>query len=144
MEIEFAVNGRPWRIRRVIGVSLFVVFVIAMVAGYLSWRRGVVIAELSIRNVPVFCIRQIPTAPPGLNDGYSYRCEVWSGSILSNAATYRWDSYTARSASIAINDHDANNHQDDAVEFNLDGHRITCTPLHAALGWGDVAWKSGN
>jgi hypothetical protein len=141
MEIEFAVNGRTWRVRRVMSVSLFVVFVIALVAGYLSWRRGMLIAELSHQEYSVFYIRQIPMRPPGLNDGYAYRCEVWSQGILMKAATYRWDSFTASSASIALDYQDPRNPRDDAVVFNIGEIRIKCTPY---FPWDHSEWTSAS
>ena len=61
---------------------------------YTSWAGGSVIASAPGDGGYTFRVRQIPLRPPGLNDGYAYRCEVWRGRVLVQASTYTQDSWT--------------------------------------------------
>ena len=83
---------------------------------YSVWAGGSVICNAA-EGPHTFKIRQIPLKPPGLNDGYAYRCEVWSGSILVQAMTYTQDSWTASHVSITQNE--------GRVVFHLDGYNIS-------------------
>jgi hypothetical protein len=83
---------------------------------YTSWAGGSVIYTVPGHGRHTLKIRQIPLQPPGLNDGYAYRCEVWAGAILVQASTYTQDSWTATRVSIT--------QSAGKVVFHLDGYDI--------------------
>lgn len=126
-----AVNVAPFNLRRnriAIVLCLGTICVVLALLKYYSWKRGRVVATLTHSGY-TFCIREIPLQLPGLNDGYTYRCEVWSKGILTKASTDRWDSYIAFKTSIAVSSSGAVPGMIDTVTFDLDGHKISCRPF---------------
>jgi hypothetical protein len=101
------------------------VCVLGVAALYCYWARGSVVLSLThvsgdFPHTYTFRIREIPVDPPGLNDGYSYRCEIWVRGILMKASTHRWDSFEARTTSISVC-------PDNSVVFHIDDHDISCS-----------------
>jgi hypothetical protein len=114
-------------------VAVAVCIIAGLFLWYAIWARGRVVASLRIQEdlklrPMTYRIREIPTEPPGHNDGFLSRCEVWQAEVLSEAASYRWDSFTARSTSIAQG-------QRGAVQFQIGGHEISYTPGGNKTTW---------
>lgn len=99
---------------------------------YASWAGGSVIASAPGEGGYTFRVRQIPLRPPGLNDGYAYRCEVWLGRVLVQASTYTQDSWTARRVSITPG---ANQ-----VTFHVESYDIVCRSFGISA---DGVWSGG-
>lgn len=99
---------------------------------YVSWAGGYVIYSVSGDGGYTFRIRQIPLQPPGLNDGYAYRCEVWRNRILVQASTYAQDSWTARNVSITPGA--------DQVVFHIESYNIVCRSIGISAGG---VWSGG-
>ena len=102
-----------------------IVLAVALVLGgsswaYREWFGGWVIAHAEGEGRYSFKIRKVPLSPPGVNDGYVYRCEVWSGDVLVRASAYTEDSWIARRVSITPGQ--------TQVVFQLDDYHITCRP----------------
>jgi hypothetical protein len=99
---------------------------------YRSWAGGSVISSVPGEGGYTFRIRQIPLQPPGLNDGYAYRCEVWRGRTLVQASTYTQDSWTARNVSITPGR--------DQVVFHVESYSIVCRSIGISA---DAVWSGG-
>ena len=114
-----------------IAASVVLALVISSWA-YSSWAGGSVISSVPGDGGYTFKVRQIPRQPPGLNDGYAYRCEVWLGRILVQASTYTQDSWIARTVSITPS---ANQ-----VVFHVESYNIVCRPFGISA---DGVWSGG-
>ena len=99
---------------------------------YTAWAGGSVVASIPGDGGYVFSVRQIPLRPPGLNDGYAYRCEVWLGRILVQASTYTQDSWTARKVSITPGTNQ--------VVFHVESYNIVCKSVGISA---DGVWSGG-
>lgn len=85
-------------------------------SSYSRWTQGVVIAEDASGD---FKIRQIPAQPPGLNDGYAYRCEVWQDGRLQGASTLLHPDFAAQPGKCHIEVTSPSR-----VVFDVDGYKI--------------------
>jgi hypothetical protein len=91
----------------------------ALGARYSSWQQGSVVAEAGSGTLK---IRQIPTNPPGLNDSYAYRCEVWSGGLLCKATILHYADFAAHPSKCSIEVVSPSR-----ALFHIDGYDIECT-----------------
>lgn len=118
---------------RALAIAALIAFTLVSSSwAYISWAGGSVISSVSGDGGYSFKVRQIPLHPPGLNDGYAYRCEVWRGRILVQASTYAQDSWTARTVSITPGS--------DQVVFHVEGYNIACRPFGISA---DGVWSGG-
>jgi hypothetical protein len=86
---------------------------------YSSWQQGSVVAEAESGT---FKLRQLPTRPPGLNDSYAYRCEVWSQGLLCKATILRYADFAAQPDKCSIDVVSPSR-----VLFHIDGYDIEWT-----------------
>ena len=113
-------------------LALVVLALIGSSWAYTSWADGSIICSVQGDGGYTFKIRQIPLEPPGLNDGYAYRCEVWRGHLLVQASTYTQDSWTAHNVSITpgVNQ----------VIFHVEYYDIVCKSIGISA---DGVWSGG-
>ncbi len=95
------------------------VFGAALGAWYSTWQQGTIVAEA---NSDTLKLRQIPTNPPGLNDSYAYRCEVWSQGLLCKATILHYADFAAQPGKCSIEVISPSR-----ALFHIDGYDIECT-----------------
>ena len=118
---------------RALAIAALIAFTLVISSwAYTSWAGGSVIASAPGDGGYTFRVRQIPLRPPGLNDGYAYRCEVWRGRVLVQASTYTQDSWTTQRVSITPGA--------SQVTFHIESYDIVCRSFGISA---DGVWSGG-